>query len=328
MDAASTAPTRPAASAAAPVVLLVLAKEQWVAKALRGDRFAVVQIHTATLARELARDLHPDVIILETELPDMSGLEACRLLRADLDVGHCVPMLMVGRNAPTPEDRVAALHAGVWEFLRGPEHAKELPVVLEAHIRAKQSIDTAMSENALSPATALQGRAVLARRARELGGLMARKHGGLACVVLAIDATSATLGGQLARALRISDVVGALSPTGIAVLAPGTDHQGAAGLARRLVAMLSAPYNGRAPLVPGTTLSVGYDAVANLKYSPIDPVDLLVRADAAVQAGVPEPGSPWLRRFEGTATPRSSGPTSLRVASGPGDGLAEKAIPV
>ncbi len=92
--------------------------------------------------------------------------------------------------------------------------------------------------------------------------------------------------------------------------------------------MLSAPYNGRAPLVPGTTLSVGYDAVGNLKYSPIDPVDLLVRADAAVQAGVPEPGSPWLRRFEGTATPRSSGPTSLRVPSGPGDSLAEKTIPV
>jgi len=331
MDAASATPTPTAPTrSAAPVVLLVLAKEQWVAKALRGDRFAVVKIHTATLARELARDLRPDVIILETKLPDMSGLEACRLLRADLDVGHCVPILMVGRDTPTPEDRVTALRAGVWDFLQYPEDAKDLPVALEAHIRAKRSIDTAMAENALSPATALQGRAALARRARELGGLMARKHGGLACLVFAIDvaSTDATIGGQVARALRISDVVDALSPTGIAVLAPGTDQQGAAGLARRVVAMLSAPNNGRAPLVPGTTLSVGYDAVANLKYSPIDPVDLLVRADAAVQGGVPEPGSPWLRRFEGTATPRSSGPTSLRVTSGTGDGLAEKPVPV
>lgn len=329
MDTAPTA-TAAAAATAAPVVLLVLAKQQWVAKALRGGRFAVVQIHTATLACELARDLHPDVIILETDLPDMSGLEACRMLRADLDFGYCVPILMVRRDTPTPEDRVTALRAGVWEFLQYPDDAKELPVALEAHIRAKRNIDTAMAENALGPAAALEGRAVLARRARELGGLMARKHGGLACLVLAIDAgpTDATLGGHVARALRISDVVGALSPTGIAVLAPGTDQQGAAGLARRLVALLSAPNNGRAPLVPGTTLSVGYDAVANLKYSPIDPVDLLVRADAAVQTGVPEPGSPWLRRFEGTATPRSSGPTALRVASGPGDGLAEKAIPV
>jgi PleD family two-component response regulator len=305
-----------AAPAAPPVVLLVLAKEQWIAKALSGDRFAVVKIHTATLARELARDLRPDVIIVETELPDMSGLEACRLLRADLDVGYCVPILMVGPEPPTPEDRVTALRAGVWEFLRSPEDAKELPVALEAHIRAKRSIDSAMAENALDPASALQGRAVLARRARQLGALMARKHGGLACVVLATDAasTDATLGSRVARALRISDVVGALSATGIAVLAPGLDQQGAAALARRLVALLSVPTNGRTPLVPGTTLSVGYDAVANLKYSPIDPVDLLVRADAAVQAGVPEPGSPWIRRFEATVTVRPSGPTSLRPA--------------
>src|SRR5207244_5542964 len=86
--AARAAPAARTDSAAPPVVLLILAKEQWIAKALPGDRFTVVQIHTATLARELARDLRPDVIILESDLPDMSGLEACRLLRADLDVGH------------------------------------------------------------------------------------------------------------------------------------------------------------------------------------------------------------------------------------------------
>jgi DNA-binding NarL/FixJ family response regulator len=318
------------ATAPSPVVLLVLARERGIANALRGDRFAVIQIHTATLARELARDLRPDVIILETQLPDMSGLDACRLLRADLDVGHCVPILMLGREKPTPEERVTALRAGVWEFLPCPVDAKELPLALEAHIRAKRSIDTALAENALDPAGALHGRAVLARRARELGGLMARKHGGLACLVLATDAaaTDPTIGSRVARALRISDVVGALSATGIAVLAPGTDHQGAAGLARRLVAVLGIANAGRTQLVPGTTLRVGYDAVANLKYSPIDPVDLLVRADAAVQAGVPEPGLPWLRRFEGAATVRPSGPTSLRAPGSPGDGPAERTTPV
>ena len=314
-----------------PIVLLVLAKERGIAKALRGDRFAVVQIHTATLARELARDLRPDVIILETELPDMSGLEACRLLRADLDVGHCIPILMVGRDKPTPEERVTALRAGVWEFLQCPVDAKDLPLALEAHIQAKRAIDTALAENALDPAGPLHGRAVLARRARQLGALMARKHGGLACVVLATDAASSdpTIGSRVARALRISDVVGALSATGIAVLAPGTDQQGAAGLARRLAAVLGVADAGRTPLVPGTTLRVGYDAVANLKYSPIDPVDLLVRADAAVQAGVPEPGSPWLRRFEGAATVRPSGPASLRPPSGPpGEGPVERTASV
>ena len=47
------------------------------------------------------------------------------------------------------------------------------------------------------------------------------------------------------------------------------------------------------------TLRVGYDAVANLTYSPIDPVALLARAAAAVRNGKPEPDAPWVRRFEG-----------------------------
>jgi hypothetical protein len=45
-------------------------------------------------------------------------------------------------------------------------------------------------------------------------------------------------------------------------------------------------------------LEAGYDAVANLGYTPIDPVDLLARAAHAVRAGKPEPDCPWVRRFE------------------------------
>jgi hypothetical protein len=43
---------------------------------------------------------------------------------------------------------------------------------------------------------------------------------------------------------------------------------------------------------------VGYDAVVNLKYAPVDPVALLGRAAAAVRHGRPEPGYPWVRRFD------------------------------
>ena len=44
-------------------------------------------------------------------------------------------------------------------------------------------------------------------------------------------------------------------------------------------------------------LQIGYDAVPNLKYSPIDPVVLLLRATTAVRTGIPEPGCSWMRRF-------------------------------
>lgn len=284
-----------------PVVLLVISKEQWLAGALDTGRFAVIQVHSGTLARDVARDVRPDVILLEADLPDMPGIEVCRLLHADLHIGHYVPILMVARDTPTPELRVTALRAGVWDFLRYPRNAEDLAMTLEIYVQAKRNIDVALAEDLADPTTTVHGRAMLARRARELGALMARRHGGLACIVFSIDAdpVDSRVPSTIARAARVSDVVGAFSATEFAVLAPATDDAGAVRLAHRVADALRDVTADMVPLVPGTTLRAGYDAVANLKYSPTDPVELLVRATAAVRGGTPEPGAPWVRRFEG-----------------------------
>src|SRR5439155_6699180 len=77
-----------------------------------------------------------DTIIIDAELPDMSGIDACRLLHSDPRIGHTVPTLILAPNKPTPEQRVAALRAGVCDFvlyppdpeglLRSGEHTSEL----------------------------------------------------------------------------------------------------------------------------------------------------------------------------------------------------------
>lgn len=293
------------------VVLLVISREQWLASALGKDRFAVIQVHSGALARDVARDVRPDVIILEADLPDMPGIEACRLLHADPHIGHYVPILMFARDTPTPEQRVTALRTGVWDFLRYPRDSNDLSVTLQTYVQAKRNIDVALAEDLTDPTTAVHGRAVLARRARELGALMARRHGGLACVVFSIDAdpVDARVPRTIARAARVSDVVGAFSATEFAVLAPATDEAGAVRLAHRVANALRDVTADTVPLLPGTTLRAGYDAVANLKYSPTDPVELLVRANAAVRGGTPEPGAPWVRRFDGAPQVSSGRPS-------------------
>jgi len=116
---------------------------------------------------------------------------------------------------------------------------------------------------------------------------------------------------------RVSDVVGALGPTEFAVVAPATDHAGAVKLARRITAALSETLGSGGVLTPGSTLRVGYAAVGNLQYSPIDPVALLLRATTALRSGEPEPGSPWVRRFDlTTATDRESGARRRTTPSG------------
>src|SRR5213596_654605 len=288
-----------ATASAPPLILIAAIPEHSLASVFQGRHYAVVQVHTATLAAEWVRDVRPDTIIIDAELPDMSGIDACRLLHSDPRIGHTVPTLILAPNKPTPEQRVAALRAGVWDFLLYPPDREELSLSLDTYLQAKRNIDVALA-GLMDPATGLHTRPALARRARELGALMSRARGGLACVVFALEAGPADpkAGSLLARSARVSDVVGALSPTEFAVLAPGTDQAGAVKLAQRIGGALRDVVGASGSSAAARALQIGYDAVPNLKYSPIDPVALLLRATTAVRTGTPEPGCSWMRRFD------------------------------
>ncbi|PYP64367.1 MAG: hypothetical protein DMD37_02830 [Gemmatimonadetes bacterium] len=294
-DAKPMSPTSPTP----PVILIAAPQEHSLSSVLQDTQYAAaVQVHTGTLALAWAPDLRPDTIILDADLPDMSGIDACRLLHNDLRIGHNVPILILASDKPTPEQRVTALRAGAWDFVPYPLDADQLSLKLQTFVHAKRSIDLALADAAVDPGSGLHSRPALARRARELGALMTRKHGGLACIVFDLDPDPADpqAGRLLVQTARVSDVVGSLGPTEFAVLAPGTDQVGALKLVRRAAVALRGTVGGAAP---ESTLRVGYDSVANLTYSPIDPVALLARAAAAVRTGKPEPDAPWVRRFEG-----------------------------
>lgn len=275
--------------ASAPSVVVVAAVEHpGVAKVLDANQYAVVRVHTGTLAHEWTRDINPDAVILADELPDMTGVEACRLMHRDPHIGLNVPILIFSVSRPTPEQRVAALQAGAWDFRRYPDDPEEFSLKLQAYVQAKRNIDGALHEGIMDQLTGLHSRPGLARRARELGSLMARTRGALTCLVFAVndDPADAAAGRLVAQTARVSDVVGQLGPTDYAVLAPGTDRPGAVKLAERV---------GQVLRTAGTVFRAGYVSVDNLKYAPVDPVGLIVRAAAAVRTGAAEPALPWLR---------------------------------
>ncbi|HYT84629.1 MAG TPA: response regulator [Gemmatimonadales bacterium] len=293
------------ATAGQPIVLITVVKDHSLERVLDTNGYAVVQPPTGTLAIEWARDIKPDLIILDAELPDMSGVDACWMFRNDPHIGRNVPVLLVTADKPTPDQRVTALRAGAWDFLRYPGDLNELTLKLQTYVQAKRNIDVALAEGLVDPTTGLHSRSGLARRARELGALMSRNRGALACVVFAVEAEPADpkTGSLVAQSARLSDVVGALGPAEFAVLAPGTDDVGAVKLAERVGGTLREAIRGPGPRASWPTLRIGYDAVANLKYSPIDPVALLSRAAAAVRMGKPEPDRPWVRRFADAGKP-------------------------
>jgi len=148
-----------------------------------------------------------------------------------------------------------------------------LSLSLETYLQAKPE-HRRRAGGLVDPATGLHTRPPWPRRARELGALMSRARGGLACVVFALEGRSADpKAGSSCPQRAGSDVVGTLSPTEspcsrpLRYVARSSSAQRIGGALRDGVARSTPPLR--------SALRVGYDAVTNLKYSPIDPVALL-----------------------------------------------------
>jgi two-component system response regulator MprA len=73
----------------------------------------------------------PDAVVLDIGLPDIDGLEVCRLLRRE---GNRVPILMLTARDAVP-DRVAGLEAGADDYLIKPFAVQELVARLRALTR-------------------------------------------------------------------------------------------------------------------------------------------------------------------------------------------------
>lgn len=292
----------------------------WIEDGLSSNGFAVLRTPTGQYAITRARTTNPDVILTEAVLPDMSGLELCRTLREDPRISKSTPLLVTTPHTPTREQRIEALRAGAWECLGRGTDPTELVLKLRALMRAKLDADRARAEGLLDASTGLYNRQGMARRVQEMGSQAFREHGSLACVVLALDLeTDAVANGDAAAATilrsvqamktagRLSDVVGRLGPTEFAVIAPATDPQGAVRLAERLVLAIRESAASSKERLPLRQVRVGYEAVTNVGYAPIQPVDLLVRATTALRRGTAVAGSSWIRRYDEGPTPPGAG---------------------
>jgi diguanylate cyclase (GGDEF)-like protein len=306
-------------------------RTRWLTRLLEGAGYAVLRERVGQHVRERARFAQPDLIVLAPDLPDVTGVELSRQLRADARISSSTPIFLLVPEPATRELRLAALRAGAWEVITPPHEPDELLLRVDTYVRAKRDADRTGRAGLLDPQTGLYNRLGLARRARELGSQAFRDHGALACVVLALDVEAtggaspdARTDSALARSVqrlevtaRRSDVIGALGPAEFAVLAPGTDATGARRLAERLAGSLEVAA-GSANGSPGTLVRVrcGYEAVANLGYTPIEPAALLARAATALRTGRAETGG-WVRRYaEGPAAASSPSPSPSSPSSG------------
>jgi len=101
----------------------------------------------------------PDIILLDVVLPEMNGVEICRLLRNDTRTSH-VPIIMLTSKVNI-EDKVAGLDAGADDYITKPFECLELIARIKSHIRrAKQ-------EKSFNPLTELPGNLLIEEEIRQ-----------------------------------------------------------------------------------------------------------------------------------------------------------------
>ena len=88
----------------------------------------------------IAQTPPPDLVLLDLMLPDMSGTEVCRTLRAHPTAKH-IPVIMV--TARTEEiDRVVGFEVGADDYVAKPYSARELVLRVRAVLRRREATST------------------------------------------------------------------------------------------------------------------------------------------------------------------------------------------
>jgi CheY-like chemotaxis protein len=86
----------------------------------------------------LAHGYVPDVILMDINLPGISGIEALKILRADPSTAH-IPIIALSANA-VPRDIARGLEAGFFDYLTKPIKVSQFMDALDVALAHSQSV--------------------------------------------------------------------------------------------------------------------------------------------------------------------------------------------
>ena len=99
-------------------------------EALEADGFRVTSAADGRLALEQFRADHPDLILLDLMLPEVSGIDVCRIIRAESPV----PIIMLTARG-SEVDKVVGLELGADDYVTKPFSLRELSARIRAVFR-------------------------------------------------------------------------------------------------------------------------------------------------------------------------------------------------
>ena len=129
--------------------ILLVEDEESLAESIRysleREGFTVTLAVDGRKAIERFRNDDPDLVILDLMLPELSGLDVCRLIRQESNV----PIVMVTAK-DSEADKVAGLELGADDYVTKPFSIRELVSRVRAHLRRARMQAPAAAEEMLN----------------------------------------------------------------------------------------------------------------------------------------------------------------------------------
>ena len=118
--------------------VLVVEDEQDIAALIKhtlekGGEIEAAVAHTGDAALKAVAERAPDLVVLDLNLPVLSGFEVCRILKARPDTAHVPIIILTARTAES--DRVAGLDIGADDYIVKPFGLREFAARVRAVLR-------------------------------------------------------------------------------------------------------------------------------------------------------------------------------------------------
>lgn len=101
---------------------------------LEAEGFKVFSAYDGKHGVALAKELEPNIVILDIMMPELDGYEACRLIKQSVDTS--IIMLTAKEEV---DDRVRGLEIGADDYMIKPFSFRELVARIQARLRSKES---------------------------------------------------------------------------------------------------------------------------------------------------------------------------------------------
>jgi two-component system phosphate regulon response regulator PhoB len=107
---------------------------------LKAKGYQVATENSPTVSIATARSFLPDLVILDIMMPDLNGIQVCRILRADPRLAR-VPIIFLTAKAEEC-DRIAGFETGCDDYICKPFSTKELVLRVQTILRRTANGET------------------------------------------------------------------------------------------------------------------------------------------------------------------------------------------